>query len=101
MNSCFGQTLDVDYRQNIEAFKACYMELSINVTPKVHSLLYHVPDFCDETSSGLGVYSEQASESVHRDFNLIWTDFKIRSLDNPNYDEKLLKAIQIYNSRHI
>ena len=40
----------------------------ISITPKVHILTEHVPDFCKKHGYSLGWYSEQALESCHYDF---------------------------------
>ena len=47
-----------------------------NITPKFHALIVHVPEFLKRNrnpSYALGYDSEQSSESVHYDFDSLWT----------------------------
>ena len=64
-----------------------------HVTPKVHAVFFHVEDFCASVNDGLGPWSEQSSESVHHDFGVLWQDFKVKSIDHPNYRTKLLSCV--------
>ena len=70
--SCFGLTLKPDYIEEIRSFRSRYLDLEINVTPKVHAVFFHITEFCEKHGVGLGIYSEQASESVHAHFKKIW-----------------------------
>ena len=50
---------------------------------------------------GLGFFSEQASESVHYDWDNLWTGHKYkRSFEHKDYDSQLKKCGVAYNSRH-
>ena len=75
----------------------------MNITPKVHGVLFHVPEFLDKNPGhGLGLWSEQASESVHYDFGDLWVNGSYkRSLTHADYTSQLLKCVVTYNSRHI
>lgn len=99
VQACFSMKLDPDFKQIITNFKQSYLDLEISITPKVHAVFFHVPDFCDEKQAGLGFYSEQAMESVHSDFKHVWNKYKVAK-DHPDYDEKLYRAICEYNSLH-
>ncbi|CAL4067310.1 unnamed protein product, partial [Meganyctiphanes norvegica] len=65
VKSCFGMTLDPQYDTYINQFKYAYKDMDITITPKVHILLMHVPDFITKHNRSLGWYSEQTLESVH------------------------------------
>lgn len=99
-DSCFSSTLKPKYIQYISDFKRSYCDLNISITPKVHSVFFHVPDFCSKVEKGLGFYSEQAIESVHSDFKTMWAKYKVSST-HPEYPSKLLKAVQEYNAQHV
>ena len=43
--ACFSQTIDPDYKTYISSFADAYVKLGIYVTPKVHAVLVHVPQF--------------------------------------------------------
>ena len=67
--ACFGQTLDPDYKTYISSFADAYVKLGIDVTPKVHAVLVHVPQSLYlNLGHGLGLWSKQALESLHFDF---------------------------------
>ena len=100
VDSCFGYTLRDNWQENITIFKREYLSLNIPVTPKVHAVLYHVPEFCLRHDRGLGIFSEQASESVHSNFKITWDKFKVNEI-NPNFGACLLRAVSVYNSEHL
>ena len=59
--ACYGYKLAADYVTKIKKFSRAYLDLAINVTPKVHAVIHHVQEFCTLTDRGLGPWSEQAS----------------------------------------
>ena len=102
-SACFGQKALPNYQETIKKFGLAYMKLGISVTPKVHTLLVHVHQFLErQDGQGLGVWSEQASESVHHDFSALWINscYK-RDLAHTKYASQLLKCVLTYNSRHV
>lgn len=101
VHSCFGSDLLPDFSTKIDEFYTSYLNLGISVTPKVHAVMHHIKDFCNNTGKGLGPWSEQTSESVHHDFCQTWEKYKIRRSDHPNYGKKLLDAVRFYNSQHL
>ena len=105
VDSCFGQELKSDYQVHIAKFADSFLALGKNVTPKVHAVFLHVPQFLQrhkELQRGLGYWSEQASESVHSDFANLWihSSYKRASI-HKEYNTKLLKCVIAYNSRHL
>ena len=102
VESCFSQTLQPGYQDKISLFQKEYLSLGVSVIPKAHIVFLHIKDFIESRDGprvGLGVYSEQAFEALHRDFLKVWQRFQVSHL-NPNFGTKLLKAVQFYNSRH-
>ena len=67
-DACFGEALSPDYMITVHKFKAAYLAFEIAVTPKIHEIFDHVPEFCSLKKTNLGKFSEQVSESVHADF---------------------------------
>ena len=103
VQSCFGDGLELNFQEKINEFGTCYLKLGLPVTPKVHAILVHVPQFLTRNSKqkkGLGYWSEQASESVHHDWDALWGDYK-RPITHKEYKDKLLACAIRYNSRHI
>ncbi len=96
-----------NYVQTIADFKVAYGNLGLSVTPKVHYVVVHVPEWIERSEErtgqkrGLGWASEQASESVHRDFAQKWNlGFKVHP-DNERYADRLLSCVVRYNSSHV
>ena len=51
---------------------------------------------------GLGIYSTQAGESIHKEFNQkFWARYKVNSLTHPDCGERLLKATVDFSSKHL
>ena len=100
VRACFGSELSNDFLSRILYFKQLYLDLEIGVTPKVHTVFFHVPTFCENRGVGLGRHSEQASESVHSDFGHIWKKYKVND-NHPDYGSRLLRAVVEYNSNHV
>ncbi len=101
VESCFGANLEPMYKDHIAAFKQAYYDLNISITPKIHAILFHVPQFCESMDVGLGRFSEQASESVHCGFKAVWTRGYKVGATHPEYASRLLRAVNVYNTEHI
>ncbi|OAF63901.1 hypothetical protein A3Q56_08396 [Intoshia linei] len=101
VNSCFGKTLKGNYKQVISNFKESFCKLNIIITPKLHSIFFHISDFCEENKLALGIWSEQASESVHANFKKTWAKYAVTEVNKDKYGQQLLKAIQDYACKHI
>lgn len=99
VKACFSYDLNPSYKNVIEDFKKSYLQLGISVTPKIHAVFFHVPDFCQIVQKGLGFYSEQTMESVHSDFKNTWVKYTV-SINHPDYPERLKRALCEYNSLH-
>lgn len=100
VKACFGTHLDPQYITYINNFKKSYLDLDISVTPKVHSVFFHIEEFCSKHHKGLGWYSEQAMESVHYEFKKVWEKHKVQET-HQQYSKHLLKAVCGFNSSHI
>jgi hypothetical protein len=101
VEGCFGKVLKPNFDQSICSFRSCYMELDISVTTAAHIVFVHLVQFCRLKKSGLSIYSEQASEAVHKDFDNLWTSTEKLPLSHPNFDKHLLRCVVRYNSRHL
>ena len=58
-HACFGHKLLASYKNEIENFGNLWSAFKIDITPKVHILLDHVPVFCAHHNKGLGYFNEQ------------------------------------------
>lgn len=100
VKACFSSELDPKFTIYIQIFEKSFTDLEIPLTPKIHALIYHVPQFCVEHQRGLAFFSEQAVESVHADFKKTWNKYKVDK-SHPSYSRRLLQAVCEYNSSHI
>lgn len=99
--ACFGNDLSPDFEERIVTFQEKYESLNISVTSAVHVLFCHVRQFCKFFKAALGIFSEQASESVHRDFLILWqSSGKVDRL-SAKYASNLYKTVIRYNGRHL
>lgn len=85
--------------EKIELFKTNFLNSDLKVTPKIHAIFYHITDFCEMAKVGLGVYNEQASESVHYDFLNTWKNYKVNT-NHHQFGDRLLSAVKHYNAIH-
>lgn len=75
----------------------------VSETLKLHVLKTHTLDCIQylENYHGLGYWSEQCGESVHREFLITWERHKINDIDNPSYADHLLSAVIEFSSLNI
>lgn len=120
-SACFGMVLDPGYELTIKRFGEAWAKTGMSFTPKIHAILVHVPQFLKAKAEehdqfqedmgvepafrtpflrGLGHWSEQASESVHSEFQSIWKNYK-RDLTHQEYPERLESCVVAFNSRHL
>ena len=86
-----GNVLNSSYRDSIFSFERAYKALRILITPKVHAVIKHIPEFLTTRQKSmtspsenslqlykkifqevLCLWGEQASESVHAGFIRLW-----------------------------
>ena len=83
-------------------FSCATLKDALSFNSQLHVLFDHTPVAIKiNGGTGLGIFNEAASESVHRDFLTKWPDFAIANPSNPLYGPRLLRAVQAYNSQHI
>ncbi len=107
VTSCFGLEVVGDPETKIANFKQAYFTLPVTITPKVHCVFDHVPQWLHRQEArmgrkvGLGFATEQASEAVHRDFKQKWeAGFKIGET-REEYKDRLLRCVVRYNGGHL
>ena len=72
VESCFGNKLCPNYQEKIQELKASFLSTNLNTTPKVHVVFYHIEHFIQRKECSLGIYSEQATEALHHNFQVYW-----------------------------
>ena len=86
----------------ISKFVSAYtnvIQFDARITPKVLCVIHHIQQFCEKHSAGLGLWSQQSTDSLHLDFEKTWMRYKVSSL-NPFYRSQLLKVDCDCNCKH-
>ena len=102
-NSCFGNKLQPDFQEKLAKFKENVLDLKrfgVNVATKFHILFFHTHTWCEKENIGLGIVSEQASESLHSKFQKTIQHFRVNP-NRSNFEEQLLRATVYFNSGNL
>ena len=97
----FGMVQSKTIQADIRAFEIAFMKLGISVTPKVHAVIEHLPEFLALGYGPLGPYSEQTTEAAHYDFAKIWAHYPSNSLKPDQVAEQHYRAILKYTWLHL
>lgn len=110
VNNCFS-TKKVNYdvlSSEISNVKKAYEATEMTETLKIHVLLDHLAQCLQflGRSDGLGIWSEQACESVHHAFLKTWNKYKVNSMVDAEgsfatYAGRLMRAVVEFSSQHI
>lgn len=104
VQTCFSEKrVDrVLLKTEIANLKTAFEATELHGTLKIHVLLNHTED-CIRflNGDGLGTWSEQAGESIHREFIKYWNKYKINLLEHPDYGEHLKKAVVDFSSNNL
>ena len=103
VKDCFSTSkinseLDIHIKELNKTLKAT----EVSETLKSHVALNHIKHslhFLDKR--GFGIWSEQAGESIHKEFLKFWARYKINLLSDPSYSKRLKKAVVEFSSQHI
>lgn len=104
VEKCFAaKKADItDFNKNLKELREALKSTEISQTLKIHIILEHLEEaIIFLNNDGLGLWSEQAGESVHSEFNKYWDRFKINLLDEPSFINRLKKAVVTFSSQHV
>lgn len=91
-----------DLAKNIDELKKTFKAIDVSETLKIHVALHHLQHCLHFLGNdGLGLWSEQAGESIHREFLKYWGRYKINNIEDKNYKAQLKKAVIEFSSTHI
>lgn len=105
VSNCFstrelGPDLDKNLRELQKVIEG--LDIEISKTLKIHVLVEHLKHCLHFLGkNGLGLWSEQAGESIHREFLKFWERYKINLLEDSTYPTRLRRAVVEFSSRHI
>ncbi len=98
----FSRILDQEFENGTNTFEETFMRAmrthNLWMTPKVHVLVYHVPEYVRRSGVPLGFTSEQALEIQHRFFDIFCHRFKVNCTKSLIFRERLLNTVFHYNS---
>ncbi len=74
VDATFGHILSSTYEEVMSqfgvSFTAIMLTFHISLTPKIHILLHHVPQFIRMTQMPLGLFSEEVVEEQHKRYGV-------------------------------
>lgn len=96
-----GPDLDKCVGEVQKCFEAL-QDFNVSKTLKIHIILDHLKECLQFLEGeGLGQWSEQAGESVHREFLTFWNRYRINVISDSRYAGRLKKAVVDFSSKHI
>lgn len=96
VEACFGQVLLPDWKQKLEIFTSLLHLYNIKFTPKLHIIVFHIMEFIEMYETALGIYSEQAAESVHHDWKIFYQNYTGNA--GQSSSRSLLSAVIKFNT---
>lgn len=108
VNSCFtAGKVDTSWSSYMEELRKSLDAVKhigdVSETLKLHVLTDHVGECLKfiKNNYGLGYWSEQCGESIHRAFLKIWNKYKINDITHKSYPNHLLAAVIEFSSLNI
>ncbi len=105
VEATFGHVLSPNYEEVISQvgvyFTTIMSTLHISMTPKVHILLHHIPQFIRMTQMPLGLFSEEVVEKQHKRFLKCYRRYDVNCTYNSNFPHQFLNSVIHSNSYHI
>ena len=104
-----AHTKDVDpnHREIVKKFENSVMilhkEYKVPITPKLHIIIDHLPEFFDYTGKTLRKRTDQTVESTHSKFDKFVKihNYQVRDVKSDKVGENLLKAVKHFNSYNL
>lgn len=100
----FGNNLQTGWKESLNEFEGIYKRIPFITKPlKIHILVAHCSEFLERygNDKGLGFYSEQTGETIHKKFEPIFNKYKIKNIHSEKYGIHLEKAVVEFGSGHI
>lgn len=108
VNCCFGArkvgpSLGLYMKELRKALDAVKYIDDVSETLKIHVLTNHIEECLEfiENNDGLGTWSEQSGESIHREFLNTWKRYHINDIFHESYPKNLLAAVIEFSSLNI
>ena len=78
-------------------------QFKTSLTPKIHAIIDHIPDYIEEKGIALGKTSDQLIEATHQQHNKLFnrSGYFVKVLNSPAHKSRLEKGVHHYNSYHV
>lgn len=87
--------------ESICGFRDAWHESGMSLTTKAHMIIDHLEDFVRSWGGRhISRFSEQAHESTHAEFLKIWSKYRVKNIQHPQFKDRLLRATLDYNGSH-
>ena len=101
VHQVFSPTIKPGLDSTLAHLNKCVKATGLSETLKMHYILHHIPHALHYLhGASLGLWSEQAGESIHRVFLKYWEKYKTNNIHDPAYGDKLKRAVVEFSSRH-
>lgn len=89
--------------KHVNDLRKSFQATEVSESLKIHVVLQHLSDCLQFLNGdGLGKWSEQSGESIHRVFlDQFWNKYKINKIDHESYSKRLKQAVVEFSSKHI
>lgn len=104
VTTCFSakQADLTDFHKNLSEFRKALKSTGISQTVKIHIILEHLKQaIIFLNNDGLGLWTEQPGESIHREFNKFWDRFRMNMIEGQTFVSQLKKAVLAFSTQHI
>ena len=103
VHQVFSPTIKPGLDSSLAHLNKCVKATGLSETLKMHYILHHIPPHALHYlhGAGLGLWSEQAGESIHRVFLKYWEKYKTNNIHDPAYGDKLKRAVVEFSSQHL
>ena len=102
-----GKNLEDNFEEALENFEDSMMFLSgkygFSITPKIHILITHVPQYIHLTGKSLGFVTDQTVENCHQLVNrrMEKSKYYVKALESDTHGENLYRGIMHVNTYNI
>lgn len=97
------RNLQSELERDVNDLKKNFEATGVSKTLKIHMIIDgHLKDCLENLGKfGLGIWSEQAGESIHREFLYFWNKYICNDLKHHEYATRLMSAVVEFSSMHI
>ena len=100
----FGVHLAPNYEDILSEFRHILLvaneAANIPITPKLHTIAFHVVQWCRRTGTGLAAANEAAVEAAHHTWLQVWANYKVNDEKSDCFKSRGLKCLARINANN-